>query len=121
MNRDMKIAEAVRDAQWRSDAEKLTDDELAAIISSVEAPEPVGIICEFSNGALMVEAPIWTKRVPPIGTKLYAEPPAVQINQQLLEALKTAERYVHDDFIAAGIGQAIAAAEKELGNESRNV
>lgn len=130
-NRDMLMAEAVRDAiadKFSGEYTWLTNIsacvlsrsvDLPAIIASVPAPEPVAYMHRLEK---ITELSFFNETANCVGRHdyigsipLYAAPPAVEINQQLLDALKTAERYVHDDFIAAGIGQVIAAAEKEIG------
>lgn len=154
-SRDMQIAEAVAKATWGMSGEGWNAEygcynypdnlDIPAIIASIPAPEPVAWKYSKRYGSGLS----FQKPEPPTEPSdmdddwycipLYAEPPAAEINRQLLDALKMlSHKYVclleggrdriiqlggdcdpvdvmeRDDPYLKQCREAIAAAEKEL-------
>ena len=129
-NRDVQIAEAVRDAQFNTDL-PLFDSDLLAIIASIPAPEPVAVTSSLQieamhNGysrAVTARDPRFAAISPrETDVPLYTSPPATGINRQLLDALRGLVKFNMQGWYDSEYSPteiriakaAIAAAEKEL-------
>lgn len=121
-SRDMQIAEAVRDACKGcecADGEHFIDGlDLHTIIASVPKPEPAGHWCDLPR---MIPRVVWREDFVGIkdGDPVYAEPPAAEINRQLLDAAmefcaRVEAGEVRSKYTYSKFKEAIAAAEKDI-------